>query len=168
MCRCARAFAALAVLLQLACTSSEAGDASNGGEGAARDAAAAQEIARQGERHNAAWRLNNPDSVAAFFAPDGVIMFPDAPDARGHEAIRALLAGIFDSTTVESLDVRPDTIEVHGASATEWGTYTESVKPRSSPAVRLEGRYVIQWQRQADGQWAIRRFTGNTVSATPM
>jgi uncharacterized protein (TIGR02246 family) len=166
MCRCARAFAALAVLLHLACTSTEAGDASTSAGDTAADASAAQEIARQSERHNAAWRLSNADSVAALYAPDGVVMFQDAPDVRGREAIRTLLAGMFDSTTVESLDVRPDTIEVYGSSAMEWGTYTESVKPRSSPAVRFEGRYVLQWQRQPDGQWAIRRFTGNTLSAT--
>ena len=167
MCRCARAFAAFAVLLQLACTTTEAGDASTSADDGAAAASAAQEIARQGERHNAAWRLSNADSVAAVFAPDAVIMFPDAPDARGREAIRAMLAGMFDSTTVESLDVRPDTIEVYGSSAMEWGTYTESVKPRSSPAVSFEGRYVLHWQRQPDGRWAIRRFIGNTLSATP-
>ena len=168
MCRCVRAFAALAVLLQLACTSSEAGDASTSAGDATADAAAAREIASQSDRHTAAWRLSNADSVAALFAPDGVIMFPDAPDVRGRDAVRAMLAGMFDSTTVESLDARPDTIEVYGTSAMEWGTYTESVKPRGGSPVRFEGRYVLHWQRQPDGQWAIRRFTGNTLKTTPM
>lgn len=171
MCRrCARvlaAFAALAALLQLACYS-EAGDASTNAGSSAGDASAAQEITRQGERHNAAWRLSNADSVAAVFAPDAVLMFPDAPDVRGRDAIRQTLAGMFDSTKVESLDVHPDTIEVYGASAMEWGTYEEVVQPRGQPKVRFEGRYVLHWQRQPDGQWAIRRFTGNTTKVGTM
>ena len=173
MCRrCARTFAAfvaLAALLQLACYSSEAGDtATTSADASASDASAVQEITRQGERHNAAWRLSNADSVAAVFAPDAELMFPDAPDVEGRDAIRQMLAGMFDSTRVESLDVRPDTIEVYGSSAMEWGTYEEVVAPRGQPKVRFEGRYLLHWQRQPDGQWAIRRFTGNTTKVETM
>ena len=128
---------------------------------------AAKEIARQSARHVEAWRGNIPDSVLAVYAQDAVLMFPDAPDVRGHSAIREMLSGLFGSTRVESLDVRPDAIEVYGSTALEWGTYREVYVPQGQRAISEDGRYLIEWQRQPGGSWAIRRFMGNTVRRSP-
>jgi ketosteroid isomerase-like protein len=98
-----------------------------------------------------------------MYAGSGLIAFPDAPDARGIAAVRDLLTAFFTSNRMDSIQVTLDTIEVFGNVAYEWGTFREVYRPEGKPAVREEGRYIIRWAHEPDGEWKISRFTGNTI-----
>jgi uncharacterized protein (TIGR02246 family) len=145
---------ATALLVAIACAGSAASESGTD---------ARQRIRRQGEQHVEAWIHNDAARTASMYAGNGILSFPDAPDARGTAAVRDLLTAFFTSTRVDSIQVTPDTIEVFGDIAYEWGTYREVYRPEGKPAVREEGRYVMRWTHEADGEWKISRFTGNTV-----
>jgi ketosteroid isomerase-like protein len=98
-----------------------------------------------------------------MYAANGILSLPDAPDARGSTAVRDLITGFLTSTRVDSIQVTPDTIEVFGDVAYEWGSYHQVYRPEGKPAVREDGRYVMRWAREADGEWRISRFTNNSV-----
>ena len=143
-----------ALIYAIACAGSPAPDS-----GANAD----QQIRRQSAQHAEAWRQNDPARAASIFTENGVLGFPEAPDARGSAAVHDLLTAFFKSTHIDSIQVTPDTVEVYGNVAYEWGTYHEVYRPEGKPVVREEGRYVARWARDGDGEWRISRFTANTV-----
>jgi uncharacterized protein (TIGR02246 family) len=63
-------------------------------------------------RYTAAWCSQNPDSVAAFFAPDGSLQVNDGPPAVGREAIAQVAHSFmeaFPDLCVAMTDLRLDT-----------------------------------------------------------
>lgn len=104
------------------------------------------------------------DKIVSFFAPDVVMMTPNAPVARGVPAARKLWT---DEVNMPGLALRwvPTQIEVTSpTTATEIGTYTFAF---DSPGGRINdsGSYVSTW-RKINGQW--RMTSDAIVSSTPM
>jgi len=150
--------AMMAVFVTLtACASSYA---TRGGE-------AEQIIQRQSAAHVDAWLHGDAERVSALYDADGAILFPDAPDVRGRSNVRDMLLNLFGSTRVESLEVSRELIEVFGNVAYEWGTYREVSRPQGKASVQEDGRYVMRWKRQVNGEWLISRFTGNSLRRSP-
>jgi ketosteroid isomerase-like protein len=102
------------------------------------------------------------DPMEAFVArieDDGVLLAPDAPLAKGHEAIRAVLAPLADA----EIHWKPTTAEV-AASADlghTIGTYEMTMKGPDGNLVRIEGKYLTVWRKQADGSWKVAADTFN-------
>jgi ketosteroid isomerase-like protein len=127
------------------------------------DAEARDAIRRQASQMVAIWPSENLDSIMPKFSDDAVLQFPDMPDARGRDAVREALKQGFDAVEIQSLETEIDTIEVFDDVAYEWGRYTERMAEAGKPAVTAEGRYLMRWQRDADGSWKVTRFTGNSI-----
>ena len=104
------------------------------------------------------------DRIASHFAPDVVIMTPNAPVARGLPAARQMwtdeigLPGLALSWTPSEIEITSPT------TAVEIGTYTFAF---DSPTGRVNdtGSYVSHW-RKIDGRWRMTRDA--IVSNQPM
>jgi ketosteroid isomerase-like protein len=103
------------------------------------------------------------DRIVAHFAPDVIIMTPNAPVTRGIDAARKLWA---DEVALPGLAVSwvPNEIEITSpTTAVEMGTYRFAF---DSPTGRVNdaGSYISHW-RKIDGRWRMTRDA--IVSSTP-
>ena len=130
-------------------------------DGANREAARA-EVVTSVERYVAASRTVNADSIAAFFATDGVLLEPGIPPIRSPDSIRTFM-GSFPGVAVESASVALDTVEVHDSSAYVWGSYFERLSFPGQPRSEQRGRFVMHWVRAPDA-WRILRYYRIPVS----
>jgi ketosteroid isomerase-like protein/uncharacterized RmlC-like cupin family protein len=104
------------------------------------------------------------DRIASHFAPDVVIMTPNAPVARGHAAARAMwqqevgLPGLAVSWAPTEIEVTSPT------TAVEVGSYRFAF---DSPTGRFNdtGSYVSHW-RKVNGRWLMTRDA--IISDQPM
>ena len=157
-----------AIALTAACMKEpDAEGTATAGGSVTSDAEARDAVRRQAARMVAAWPTENLDSIMPLFADDAVLLFPDMPDARGQSAVREALKAAFDAGNIESIETEIDTIEVFDDVAYEWGDYRERFVETGKPAVSVEGRYLMRWQRQSDGTWRVTRFAGNTIKEEP-
>lgn len=109
------------------------------------------------QRYAALIKANDAVGVSRFFAANGELLEPGMSALSGPEAVRTFLES-FKNVRVESATMTTDSIEVFGASALQWGQYTERATLPNKPAVDLRGRFVAQWVRQPTGGWQIRRL----------
>ena len=107
-------------------------------------------------RYVAASRTVNPDSIAAFFAPDGVLFEPGIAPIQSAASIRDFMTS-FPGVLVESVSVALDTIELHDSTAYVWGNYFERLHFPGQPRSEQRGRFVMQWI-EASGAWQILRY----------
>jgi len=141
----------------------------NGPRADARDdpATTRAAIAAAMQRYQAAARTVNPDSIAAFYASDGILFEPGINPIRGRDSIRAFVAS-FPGVRVDSATATPDTIEVWDRAAYLWGSYFERLAFPGQPVSEQHGKFVIEWVLEQDGQWLIRRlFRVPIPSPTP-
>ena len=129
------------------------------------DAAAKSEVEAAMQHYTALLRSGPPSATAAMFTADGELIEPGMDALTGPGAIRNFLEPVMAAVTVESASTKTDSIEVHGRTAEQWGTYEQRIAEHGKEARDYRGRYVVDWRRDTDGQWRIRRFI---VQPTPM
>ncbi len=112
--------------------------------------AAMKEYARLLAAHDSA-------GLAASYAPDGELLEPGMDSLRGPQAIRKFLES-FGEVRIESASMVPESTDVWGGVAMQWGTYAERVAEPGKAAADYRGRFVVQWVRQTGGRWLIRRL----------
>jgi len=143
----ALALAALAFLSlsTSGCRSTSCADFAEGDHGKLESAARAFE---------AGCNSKNWDAVAALYAEDAVLMPPNMPDVQGKQAIREFFVA-FPPVS----DMRLDCKEIKGCGDMAYvaGTYSMTVHPPGSPAVKESGSFLEVHRRQADGSWPIVR-----------
>lgn len=90
--------------------------------------------------------------ISQLYTEDGMFMPPNAPLARGHDAVRQQWQGLLDMPEAQ-LTFAPDEIIIakSGELAVDRGTYQLSAKPASG-AINDAGKYIVVW-RNRDGQW---------------
>jgi uncharacterized protein (TIGR02246 family) len=92
--------------------------------------------------------------VAEFYATDGTFLAPNAPLARGRDAVRAVWSQLLAAPNL-ALRWAPLSIEVAraGDMACEIGTYELAM---DGPAGRIDddGKYVVVW-RKTNGGWEV-------------
>jgi uncharacterized protein (TIGR02246 family) len=109
-------------------------------------------------------RSAQPESVATSFTLDGELILPGASPLRGRTAIARFLAPLAKTTTVVSVEMRPDSQRIAGTSAQQGGRYVQVAGPRGKPAQTYRGTYDALWRLDADGRW---RFVRLTMRLTP-
>ena len=98
-------------------------------------------------------KAGNGDSVALAYAEDGVAMPPNAPAARGRDAIKAFWSATFPLHPGGS--VRSEVVTAQGDHAIERGAYTLTLAPPGAKdPVTDNGKYVVHWRR-VNGKWLI-------------
>ena len=106
-------------------------------------------------------------ALAATFTETAIYGIPGLPDAEGRSAIRALLQKRFESFRITDVQVHRREIDVIGDSAYELGWFSE-IHDNETDVTRLDGRYVIVWNRDHDARWRVHRTFYNFSSATPV
>src|SRR5438105_11678234 len=87
----------------------------------------------------------NVDAIVSLHAPDAVIMFSNAPLAKGSQAVRDLYKEMVKTPGL-LLHWIPTRIDVTSpTTATEYGTYTESFDTPGGK-MRDAGNYVVLWK----------------------
>jgi uncharacterized protein (TIGR02246 family) len=137
---------AAAVILS-ACSSSPSissdyspGDAENAIRRANADFAA---NARAGNAQNV---VNN------FYTPDAVVMTPNLPAFRGHDAILAFWTGFLASGSVDLALTSTNVTQPSADVAIETGRYDLSLRPASGQAIKDAGKYMVLWKK-SNGRW---------------
>jgi len=98
-----------------------------------------------------------------FYTPDALMMSPNEPVVRGHDALLAW-ARMFPPVTEFTLT--PVEVDGDGDLAYVYGTYTWTIPGHDAPD---SGKYIELWRRQADGTWKISHDIFNSdLPAAPM
>jgi ketosteroid isomerase-like protein len=115
------------------------------------------------DAYQAALLANNPRAIAAFYAPDGRLYEPDAPDVVGFSEVRSAMSDALDSGRVlTAVTLEAEDIHVDGPVAFEMGTFEERFRTGGGEDEMVRrGRYAIRWRRGAEAQWRIERFLRN-------
>jgi len=134
--------------------------------GESAQASAAKAAMRAGsEKWVADYNAGNVEQVLAVYAPDAVVMPPDAPLARGLAQIRRFLEGDIASSKAEGLKfvVSEDASGVAGN--TGWNSGTFKVVDAGG-ATAGTGKFVEVW-RNDGGKWFMIRDIWNSDAAAP-
>ncbi|HET7552942.1 MAG TPA: DUF4440 domain-containing protein [Gemmatimonadaceae bacterium] len=106
--------------------------------------------------------------LMAMYAADAVVMQPNMPAWHGHDEIQKGWAGFLSSITIKELNLPTDDVLSSGDLAVQTGTYTLTAQPKSAGAQEMKdkGKYVVVWQKQADGSWkAVRDIFNSDLPA---
>jgi uncharacterized protein (TIGR02246 family) len=104
--------------------------------------------------------------VAALYTPDAFLLPPNAPVAKGRQAIEAVVQAYFDAGA-QSLDLDTVTLEERGDLVVEVGRYTLGVQPPGGDPVTDVGKYLQVFKRQADGSLRIAYDCFNSDQPLP-
>ena len=141
-----------------------AGAAMAGAQTRTGDEKAKVEIAAARDAFWAAHGKADAKALANLLTPDARLLAPGMEDVRGREAIEAAATQMFQSLAVEGFTIESSEITVHGDSACELTTYSETLRPRGGQPTPAKGRYLIVWQRDSRGQWKVHRNMFNFIT----
>jgi ketosteroid isomerase-like protein len=156
--------ASIAALIALGCGQPPA-DAESA---TARDTASdRQAIEQVREREIGSFRAGAPDSGAATFAADAVLMAPDEPAVTGRDSIRAWLKRGTDQYRVDGRYTKAD-IVVAGDWAIERydGELTLTPKAGGRP-IQERFKGIHAYRREPDGSWRIAQDVWNRNAPPP-
>jgi len=118
---------------------------------------AGQTVASLDERFVRDLHQKKIDDVLTLCTPDAVFVNPDGSQATG-AGLRKLyeqVTAAFDS----DLHLSPMSIQRHGKTATESGTYTETLGHRDTGRIdHVPGTYCFAMRRDSDGRWRYTRM----------
>lgn len=160
---------ALAMLLALtACQTRPAGEAQLGGAvtSTAEELAQVRSTIEAAEKQwSAAYLAGNSAGIANLYAEDAASIPATGEWNRGRAAIAADMQSQFDTVTVTAREDITEEVILAGDHAFEVGHYSwaGTSKTNGTP-VSGKGRYMVVWQKDADGNWRIYRDIGAEAS----
>ncbi|HSG81312.1 MAG TPA: nuclear transport factor 2 family protein [Gemmatimonadota bacterium] len=118
----------------------------------------------------AAEAAQDVDAALAFWAPDAVAQPAGAPQAQGHDAIRALYGQFFDTGQLKELEGTTSYLVVSqgGDLAYEYGVNRMVFTGPEGDLLDM-GKYLAVWQK-IEGEWyvAALSFTSDAPAPTPI
>lgn len=96
------------------------------------------------------------DAFVNLVVDDAYLLPPDAPMARGKEEIRGIVA-MLEATPGFSISWSPAAAEVGSGGDLGFtiGTYEITMDDPEGTPVRIVGKYMTVWKKQADGRWMV-------------
>lgn len=118
-------------------------------------------IRSQTSRYLRGVERGDTSAITAVFAEDGQFLAPNGSGARGRDAVIRQFRSMFGVATIQ---VRHHPIDIALADdyAIETGAYGLVMQPKNGAAVADTGKYVVVWQKQADGVYRIYRDIFNS------
>lgn len=110
----------------------------------------------------AALGRGDTEIVTAFYTDDAVVLAPNAPIARGRQAIKALFDGLIGQLGIPQLNLQTQQVDEVGDTAYEVGAYTLRAQPPGGEPITDNGKYVVVWKRDSDGSWKLAVDMWNT------
>ena len=104
-----------------------------------------------------AWRkaitANDLDGIMAVYAAEAVMWLPDAPEAKGRDAIRKSYAALLAANTVTGATLANTHYQTSGNLSVGWGDFTLTLSPKDGGnPVTMSGRFSVI-ARNEDGKW---------------
>ena len=104
-----------------------------------------------------AWRkaitANDLNAIIAVYAEDAVMWLPDAPEAKGREAIRKSYADLLAANSVTGASLADTHYQTSGNLSVGWGNFTLTLSPKAGGnPVTLSGRFSVI-AREEGGTW---------------
>jgi uncharacterized protein (TIGR02246 family) len=101
-------------------------------------------------------QAKDAEKFLAVYAEDAAVMFEDGPDLSGKAAIREAVPGMMQDPNF-ALSFAADKVVVarSGDLAYETGSYQMTMSDAKKKPATENGRYVVVWQKQADGAWKV-------------
>ena len=121
-----------------------------------RIAAAQDAIRKASVDWGLAAQAKDLDRSISYYTANAILFPPKAPAVQGAENLRKvwqqLLAtpGLQMSFTTTSVEVSRS-----GDLGWEYGTFQNSATDKKGKITKETGKYVILWQKQADGSWKV-------------
>ena len=105
---------------------------------------------------SAAAQAKDAEKFVSVYAEDATVMFEDAPDINGLAAIKEAVPGMMQDPNF-ALSFAADKVVVarSGDLAYETGSYQMTMSDAKKKPAHEAGRYVVVWQKQADGAWKV-------------
>jgi uncharacterized protein (TIGR02246 family) len=113
--------------------------------------------------------FNKGDAAAAakVYATDAVLMPPNGSAVNGRSAIADFWQGAYKNG-VRNVNLTTTEFETHGNYGHELGTYQLVVQGADGKVVaRDNGKYMVLWKRNANGQWQWYRDIYNSSVPAP-
>jgi uncharacterized protein (TIGR02246 family) len=101
-------------------------------------------------------------ALAALFAEDAVVMWPNAKASRGNEAIAKSFGAFFSSMQVPVFRYEPQDVIVAGDYAIETGTYEITTRTKDHKSSHDVAKYILVWRKQPDGSYKVFRDIANS------
>ncbi len=117
-------------------------------------------IARQSERFSAAYVANDIETLLSIYTSDAVIAPPERPFLSGSSLRNYWQQPAGRQVTHHA--VRSEQIVVRGDVAYDWGQYEGAAGPIGKPQL-FRGKYLIVWERSADGVWQMAQDMWNDL-----
>ena len=137
-------------------------------QGARQDTTAdVESIEQVREREIKAFTSGNTDSLLAVVESGALVLPPDEPAVRGHDAIRTWAADMHRQFNVSG-SYTDAQVEVTGDWAIERYTGSWTVTPKAGGAAATETlKGIHTYRRQADGRWLIVHDIWNRNAPPP-
>ena len=113
-----------------------------------------------------AFKAGDPVAAASFMTENATLVPPNAPVVRGRQAIEEWGRNMMGMMTVEQGTVTVDEVRVAGDWAVSHGTWAMA-GTANGMAFADTTRYVVIWERQADGSWKAAHDVWNSGMALP-
>jgi len=121
-------------------------------------------IERLDQARRKAITANDLNGIVACYAKDAVLWAPDAPPAKGEEAIRKSYSDLLAANTVTNASLTNTHYQMCGNLSIGWGEFTLTLSPKSggNPTI-LSGRFTAVAKKEG-GKW---RYVVDHASANP-
>ena len=106
-----------------------------------------------GECFEAAVESGDADAVAACYAEDAVMWFPNGQMVTGRQAIRDGFAGYFADVTPTGATLTQLGQEAVGDARVAWGTYSLTLVDKATKAETVDRGSFMDVQKLIDGKW---------------
>lgn len=113
-----------------------------------------------------AFKAGDVATMASLYAEDAVVLAPGEEMVHGRAAIQESMAAQLPPG-VQEFSLATMHVGAEGSLAYEVGTYSLTFQPEGQPSVSDAGKYVVVWERQADGSWKLKADIWNS-NAPPM
>lgn len=121
-------------------------------------AANPDEIRQQYDAYNAAFESNDVNAILAFYTDDAVRLPSDGSIITGLATIRDSMVVFREQNDYVLDEYSAPQIQVSGDLAVTYSTFDEHwTSNATGETTRQVGRWLVVWERQADGSWKISK-----------
>ena len=94
------------------------------------------------------------EAYANSYAPDGIVMHPEAPLVQGSSALLEYAKAMFAAVRVTRLVLQPIRLVGEGRVAYEVGVQEASIEPPNAQ-FKKDRQYLHAYERQVGGTWKV-------------
>ena len=110
-----------------------------------------------------AYEAGDAVAIGNLYTNDAVSESNNQPSLKGRDAIVTSLKGMFEQVTVKTVLTAEDT-KTLGNVGVDAGRYAVTVTPKAGATPYTnEGRYMVIYVKDADGQWRVWRDMDNAI-----